>query len=155
MRSAIQDSKPYEVATMEWSTHLILYDGLCGLCNRLNQFVLARDPHHRFQFASLQSPLSKQLLAACGRRPEDLDTLYVVIDYKLSSQHLLWKARAALYILAELGGPWKLTTALNILPTFLLDLGYDLVARNRYRLFGKYESCLIPGPGYNDRFLDV
>src|SRR4051812_45824654 len=112
-------------------THLILYDGVCGLCNRLNRFVLARDKHRQFSFASLQSPLSAELLTTYGRRAADLDTLYVVVNYTDSSQNLLSKSRAALYILSELGGIWKLARLFYFLPPFVLDPGYDLLARNR------------------------
>lgn len=140
---------------MKQSSHLILYDGVCGLCNRLNQFVLARDKHNKFHFASLQSQLSREILTAYGRRPEDLDTLYVIVDYKQESEGLLSKARAALFILVEIGGVWRLAWVLNVLPSFILNVGYDFLARLRYRVFGKYETCLMPQPEYKKRFLDT
>ena len=140
---------------MEKGKHLILYDGVCGLCNRLNRFVLARDKRGEFLFASLQSHLSEQILAEYGRRTGDLNTFYVVVDYKKQSERLLSKARAALYVLNELGGVWRLAWPLNLLPTFILDLGYDFLARIRYRLFGKSETCQVPRPEYKVRFLDL
>ncbi|MFL5735256.1 MAG: thiol-disulfide oxidoreductase DCC family protein [Chloroflexia bacterium] len=139
----------------ETSRHLILYDGVCGFCNRLNQFVLTRDGSGRFLFASLQSPMSSEVLKKYRKSPEDLDTLYVLVDYGQESERLLSKARAALFILVEIGGTWRLASLLNLLPTLVLDAGYDLLARVRYRLFGKYATCLMPRPEYRERFLDI
>ena len=138
---------------MQEGKHLILYDGVCGLCNRLNQFVLARDKQRKFLFASLQSRLAEEVLAAYGKRPEDLNTLYVIVDYKQASERILSRSRAVLYILAELGGVWSLARALRILPDFILNVGYNFLAKIRYRIFGKYETCLMPRPEHKDRFL--
>src|SRR3954466_1711643 len=83
---------------------IILYDGVCGLCNRLTRFVIRRDPRGRFRFASLQSPFAAEVLARHGKDPRVLDTLYVVLDHGGPSERLLRKARAGLFILAEIGG---------------------------------------------------
>jgi predicted DCC family thiol-disulfide oxidoreductase YuxK len=133
---------------------LILYDGVCGLCNRLNRFVLARDPGGRFRFAALQSPLAHEILTRHGRDPGDLDTLYLVLSRGRPDERLLRKSDAALWILDALGGPWRATRALRVVPRWVRDLGYDLVARTRYRLFGRYETCLVPDPRDRARFLD-
>jgi predicted DCC family thiol-disulfide oxidoreductase YuxK len=133
---------------------IILYDGVCGLCNRLNRFVLARDPAGRFRFAALQSALAREILARHGRDPRDLDTLYLVLGYGRADERLLRKSDAALWILGALGGRWGAAAALRVLPARVRDLGYDLVARTRYRLFGRYESCLLPEPRHRTRFLD-
>ena len=133
---------------------IILYDGVCGLCNRLNRFVLARDPAGRFRFAMLQGPVAGEILARHGRDPRDLDTLYLVLDPGRPSERLLRKSDAALWILRELGGGWRLTGALRIVPRAIRDLGYDLVARTRYRLFGRYDTCPVPDPRHRARFLD-
>jgi predicted DCC family thiol-disulfide oxidoreductase YuxK len=135
--------------------HLILYDGVCGLCNRLNRFVLKRDPAGVFQFASLQGGPGQSLLRAYGRDPDSLETLYVVVSYGSKSPVLLSKSRAALFVLNALGGPWRLVAIVGMLPRRLLDWAYDLVARNRYTLFGRYESCLLPSPEYKSRFIDA
>jgi predicted DCC family thiol-disulfide oxidoreductase YuxK len=132
---------------------IILYDGVCGLCNGLNQFVLARDPDGRFRFAALQSALAAEILGRHGRDPRDLDTVYLVLGHGGPDERLLRKSDALLWILRELGGPWRTTGALRVLPRFLRDLGYDLVARTRYRLFGRYDSCPIPDPRHRARFL--
>jgi predicted DCC family thiol-disulfide oxidoreductase YuxK len=133
---------------------IILYDGVCGLCHRLNRFVLARDAAGRFRFAALQSPLAGEILARHGRDPRDLDTLYLVLGHGQADERLLRKSDAALWILRELGGPWRAAPALRVVPRRLRDLGYDLVARSRYRVFGRYDTCPLPDPRHRGRFLD-
>lgn len=135
--------------------HLILYDGVCGLCDRLNQFVLPRDPGGLFDFASLQSETGRSIVRRFGRNPDDLDTFYVVADYRTGSPALLSKAYAGLFVMKMVGPPWSWLGALRLLPRALLDWGYDLTARHRYRLFGRYDSCLLPRPEYRDRFIDT
>jgi predicted DCC family thiol-disulfide oxidoreductase YuxK len=133
---------------------LVLYDGVCGLCNRLNRFVIARDPAGRFRFAALQSSLARQILARHGRDPQDRDTLYLVLSRGRPDERLLRKSDAALWILRALGGPWRTAAALRLVPRGVRDLGYDLVARTRYRLFGRYDACPLPDPRHRERFLD-
>jgi predicted DCC family thiol-disulfide oxidoreductase YuxK len=137
------------------SSPIVLYDGLCGLCNRLVQFLLKRDTHNRFRFASLQSEWANNLLKAHGLDPHDLDTVYVVKDYGQSEQSLLARSDAVLYMLNQLGGVWKLSGVGRVLPTPLRDALYKVVARNRYRVFGKYDSCMLPDPKHRAKFLDV
>ena len=137
------------------TTNLILYDGVCGLCNRLNLFVLARDRTGIFRFASLQSNLGQTVLREFGKHPEDLDTFYVVAGYESAKPKLLSKATAALFVLKTIGGVWKLFSLLGILPARLLNWVYDLIARHRYRIFGRSDSCLMPIAHYRKRFLDV
>ena len=135
---------------------IILYDGVCGLCNRLNQFVLRRDPEGEFRFASLQSPFAGRILARHGTNPQDLDTVYVVANYELPEEHLLARSDAIAFVLTQLGGIWKfLGLFLQLLPRFLRDRAYGVVARNRYRVFGRFETCMVPSPENRDRFLDV
>jgi predicted DCC family thiol-disulfide oxidoreductase YuxK len=135
--------------------HLVLYDGVCGLCNGLNAFLLPRDSRGDFAFASLQSPTAKALLARFGRTTEHLDTFYVIKDFESASPALLAKSQAGLFALTSLGGVWRLAGGLNVLPTPLLDVGYDWMARNRYRIFGKYETCPMPAPEHRRRFIDI
>jgi predicted DCC family thiol-disulfide oxidoreductase YuxK len=133
---------------------IILYDGVCGLCHRLNRFVLARDPAGRFRFAALQSAPAREILARHGRDPLDLDTLYLVLGHGRPDERLLGKSDAALWILRELGGVWRAAAMLRVLPRWLRDPAYDVVARTRYRLFGRYEACPLPDPRHRARFLD-
>jgi predicted DCC family thiol-disulfide oxidoreductase YuxK len=134
---------------------ILLYDGVCGLCNRLVQFLLKRDKHDRLRFASLQSELAKNLLRPHGADPQDLDTVYVVKNHGQSGETLLMRSDAVLYLLGQLGGVWKLAVVGRVLPRPLRDAIYKLVAHNRYRVFGKYESCLLPEPQQRAKFLDV
>ena len=156
---------------------IILYDGVCGLCNRVNQFVLRRDPAGTFRFASLQSALAGRILARHGVNPQALDTAYVLVDYELPVERLLPRSDAVIFILKQLGaaelrsagqpgaavptqasGPtkiWRLAgLLLQLVPRPLREWGYRLVARNRYRIFGRFESCALPSPEHRGLFLD-
>lgn len=133
----------------------MLYDGVCGLCNRLVQFLLKHDSHDRFRFASLQSEFTSRLLTRHGVDPHDLDTVYVVKNYNEAGEALLARSDAILYMLTELGGVWAFASTGRVLPKALRDAFYKIVARNRYRVFGKHESCMLPEPQHRAKFLDV
>ena len=137
------------------SNPIVLYDGVCGLCNRLVQFLLKRDTHDRFRFASLQSEFANLLLTQHSLDPHDLDTVYVVRDYGQPNQSLLARSDAILFMLKQLGGLWKLLGIGRALPKTFRDTLYKVVARNRYRVFGKHESCMLPEPQHRAKFLDV
>lgn len=138
------------------SNPIILYDGVCGLCNRLVQFVLKHDLHDRFRFASLQSDFATRVLQRHGAAPEDLDTMYVVLDHALPAERLVSRSEAAVVVLRDLGGGWSvLSVVLRWLPGWLRNWGYNLIARNRYRIFGKYDSCPIPFEKDRRKFLDL
>ena len=133
---------------------LILYDGVCGLCNRMNQFLLKRDEEDRFRFASLQSDLGRNILRRHGANPDLLDTFYVVENYDSIGERLLGRSDAALRVVGELDGVWKVFTIGKLLPQFLRDFFYNVVARNRYKVFGQYDACLMPDPMYRKKFLE-
>lgn len=134
---------------------IILYDGVCGLCNRLVRFVLKRDSRALFRFASLQSEFAATVLVRHGAAPDQLDTMYLVLGHGTPSEHLLDRADAGLFVWRNLGAPWKWIAAIyGLLPRPLRNWGYLLVARNRYRFFGKYDTCPLPDPRYRSRFLD-
>jgi predicted DCC family thiol-disulfide oxidoreductase YuxK len=137
--------------------HILLYDGVCGLCNRFVQFILRRDPHALFRFASLQSPLASRILARHNLNPSDLDTVYVVVnpESENSNELLLARSDAALFVLKHLGAPWPAAASLlQLLPRFLRDSVYNAIARHRYRIFGRSETCPLPTAQDRDRFLD-
>lgn len=134
---------------------IVLYDGVCGLCNSLVQFLLKRDTHDRFRFASLQSEFAQNLLTLHGADPHDLDTVYVVKNYGQPELSLLARSDAVLYMLDQLGGVWKFAGVGRVLPKVFRDAAYKAVARNRYRVFGKHESCMLPEPQHRNKFLDV
>jgi predicted DCC family thiol-disulfide oxidoreductase YuxK len=132
------------------ATHVVFFDGVCGLCDRLVQFVLRRDRQAHFRFAPLQGRLAARELPRRGARPDDLDTLYVLT----SDGRLLSRSRAVFFVLRLLPGGWPLLAALRVLPAPLTDLGYRLVARLRYRLFGRFDQCRIPTTTDRDRVID-
>lgn len=135
---------------------IILYDGVCGLCNRLVQFLLKRDKQGRLRFASLQSDFAAKVLTRHGIDPKDLDTVQVVINYDRPDERILNRSDAILGASQELGNPWStLATIARIIPRALRDVVYGFIAHNRYRVFGKYETCMLPDPNHKDRFLDL
>jgi len=135
---------------------IILYDGVCGLCNRLVQFVLRHDHRDWFRFAALQSNIARDILRQHDCNPDDLDTFYLVLDYQQSGERLLSRNDAAVEVLRQLGGRWKLLAALlSLFPRRVRDWRYNLIARNRYRIFGKYETCPLPNPKDRHKFLDT
>ena len=134
--------------------HLVLYDGVCGLCNKLVQFILARDKEDKFRFAALQSDVAKKQLRHYGYSLDTLDTVYVIPHYETKQQPPLFESKATLFILEELGWPWEGAKALGVLPASFLDWGYHAVAKNRYWLFGKYDTCLLPSPDEKRKFID-
>jgi predicted DCC family thiol-disulfide oxidoreductase YuxK len=137
------------------SNLIILYDGVCGLCNRLNQFLLKRDHHDRLLFASLQSDLARKILERHGADPTDLDTVYIVEDYDTPSERLFKRSDAILRVVKELGVVWKIAGVGKLLPRPLRDMFYDLVAQNRYKVFGKSDTCIMPEPKHRKKFLDI
>ena len=138
------------------STSIILYDGVCGLCNRLNQFVLKRDRNDRFRFAALQSEFAGKVLERHRVNPQILDTMYLLLNYSQPDERLAARSDAAALVLGELGGVWRAPASiLQLLPRWFRDKAYNLIARNRYQLFGKYQTCQIPDERYRGKFLDL
>lgn len=127
---------------------IILFDGVCNLCNSSINFVIDRD-RGRYRFASLQSDVAKKILKNSSVDPGQLDSIVLVEDGEVFK-----KSTAALKISTQLNGLWPVLGVFRILPTRLRDFFYDLIARNRYRWFGKRDSCRIPTPELKDRFLD-
>ncbi len=133
---------------------VLLYDGVCGLCNRLVQFTLRHDDHDRFRFAALQSPLASRLLERHGTSAADLDTFYVATNFDQAGEQLFARSDAVVFVLHELGAGWRVLGAIfSVLPRILRDAAYNLVARNRYRVFGKFDTCPLPNPRHRHKFL--
>lgn len=132
---------------------LLLYDGVCALCNGLVRFVIRRDTRERYIFAAIQSDVARELLTKHGRDPDELNTLYLVHNYGTPEESLSTRGRGALRVLRGLGGAWRVFVAFEILPGFLLNGVYRLVARNRYRTFGKLDACPAPAPEHRGKFL--
>ena len=141
---------------------ILLYDGVCGLCNRFVQFILRHDRNAIFRFASLQSALASRILARHNLNPSDLDTVYVVVNPDsqnpngASTELLLSRSGAALFVLKHLSAPWPAAAfLLQLLPNFLRDSVYNAIARRRYRIFGRSATCPLPAPQDRNRFLDL
>jgi predicted DCC family thiol-disulfide oxidoreductase YuxK len=108
-----------------------------------------------FDFASLQSALGRSILQRSGKDPEDLSTFYLLADYRSAAPRLLSKAAAALFVLNTLGWPWRAAGVFRVFPLSWLNRVYDLVARHRYRVFGRSETCFLPSAEHRRRFLDI
>jgi predicted DCC family thiol-disulfide oxidoreductase YuxK len=126
---------------------VILFDGVCNLCNAWVQFVIQRDPQARFAFAPLSSEPANELLRE-RRAMVTSDSIILVEKDGIYDQ-----STAALRIARRLAGPWALAAVFLIVPTFLRDAVYRLIARNRYRWFGRRDVCMIPTPELRARFL--
>ena len=124
---------------------IVLFDGVCNLCNGFVRFVLRRDPRGRFRFASLQSDAARRLLGPDGPR----ETIVLVEAGKTYV-----KSAAALRIAGGLRFPWPLVAVFTAIPRPVRDRLYDWVARHRYRWFGKRDACMLPTPQTRGRFLE-
>lgn len=154
---------------------ILLYDGVCGFCNRIVQFTLRHDRRAIFRFAALQSALAAHILARHGVNPSSLDTVYVAVNPYLNkessdqdsiqddltqtrqqAEYLLSRSTAALFVLNQLGGWCRAASFfLRLVPRFLRDWAYNIVARHRYHIFGRSEACILPDPHDRKRFLDL
>jgi predicted DCC family thiol-disulfide oxidoreductase YuxK len=133
--------------------HLVLFDGVCGLCNRLTQFLIARDPRGIFAFAALQSDIGRSWVTRFGHDPDVLSSFYVIARYRQPSAALFARSRAVLFVVRALGWPWKALGVAGLLPAPVLNAAYDAVARSRYRVFGRREHCMMPTPEQRGRFV--
>ncbi len=131
---------------------VLLYDGVCGFCNRTVQTVIAADRAGTMRFAALQSDFGREVVA---RHPEleHLDSVVLVETSPDGAERVFIRSTAALRVAGYLGGLWSLLLAGYVVPTPIRDFFYDLFARYRYALFGKYESCMLPPPEIRARFL--
>ncbi len=132
---------------------LVLFDGVCGLCNRTVDFLLRADRRGRLRFAPLQGPTAAALLAD-RHLPLDLQTVLYARQRDGAQTEVLDRSSAILAILGDLGGGWRAAAALRIVPRPLRDAVYRFVAARRYRWFGKRDACRVPAPGERQRFLD-
>jgi predicted DCC family thiol-disulfide oxidoreductase YuxK len=134
-----------QVAASFQTRRVVLFDGVCNLCNGAVQFIIRRDPHARFQFAALQSESAAKLL----RAGPTLDSIVLV-----EGDRVFTRSAAALRIARGLRFPWPLLSIFWLVPGPLRDLIYDWVASHRYAWFGKRDSCMLPSPELRQRFMD-
>lgn len=126
--------------------HLLLFDGVCNLCNGLVRFVLRHDRRGVFRFSTLQSATARQLL---GAHIAEAATTFVY--WRLGKP--MTRSTAALNVARQLPGAWPLAYGLIVVPRFIRDAVYNLVARHRYNWFGRRGACMVPGPDVAGRFL--
>lgn len=129
---------------------IILFDGVCNLCNGAITFIIQRDKKDIFRYAPLQSEIGKELAAKHHIDLDKVDSIILVTEDKAYA-----KSTAALRIAKQLSAGWPLLAMFLILPRFLRDAVYDFIARNRYKWFGKKEACMIPTPELKSKFLDT
>ncbi len=128
---------------------IVLFDGVCNLCDTSVNFIIDRDPQAYFRFASLQSPLGESLL-----RQYHLPATYLQSLVLLENGQRFTRSTSALRILRHLSWPWPLLAACLLIPRPLRNILYDVIAANRYRLFGTHDACRLPTPQLRERFLD-
>ena len=127
---------------------VILFDGVCNLCSGAVAFIIKRDKSARYKFAALQSETGKNFISKFNLSPEKIDSIFLV-----DNDTYYIKSTAVIKICRDLGALWPLVYIFILIPKALRDYIYDLVAKNRYRWFGKQEQCLIPGEEIESRFL--
>lgn len=126
---------------------IILFDGVCNLCNGFVNFLIGRDANKRFKFASLQSEFGESVLKKNNLRTDDYQSVIV-----LDNDRVFTKSSAIFKVIEQLPN-WRWLGIFKILPSVLLDAIYRLIAQNRYRIFGKRDSCRLPTPELRERFL--
>jgi predicted DCC family thiol-disulfide oxidoreductase YuxK len=128
---------------------IILFDGVCNLCNGAVQFIIKRDKKQQFRFASLQGKAGNEFLKKFDL-PANIYDSFILLE----GDKVYKRSTAALRIAKNLSGGWKLLYGLMIVPRFIRDVVYNIIAKNRYKWFGKRNECMIPSPELKDRFLD-
>jgi predicted DCC family thiol-disulfide oxidoreductase YuxK len=134
---------------MSANKHIILFDGICNLCNYWVRFAIKHNAKKNLYFAPLQSQFAKNLLTTMGFTHSNLTS---VVFYK--KDKIYTQSSAAFTICLELNGLWKLLFLFIVVPKFIRDFIYNIIAKNRYKWFGKKEQCMVPSPELKDRFLD-
>ena len=128
---------------------VLLFDGVCNLCNRSVQFIIKRDRHKRIRFSSLQSNAAKSILKQYSIPADQFESLVFVDKGKVYT-----RSAGVFQLMKYLDGPWKWFSILRIVPAFIGDAVYDWVARKRYKWFGKREECMVPTEDLRERFLE-
>lgn len=130
-------------------TYIVFFDGVCNLCNNSVDFILKRDPHGKFKFASLQSEAAAELLEQHG---VDKDIMHTIV--LLKNDKVYFRSNAILEIARDLRNPWPLLYIFKLVPGFIRDVVYKFISNNRYRWFGKRDTCRVPTDEERDRFLE-
>jgi len=128
---------------------IVLYDGVCGLCHRSIRFLLRNDREGILRFAPLQGPTAERLRGQFRQIPETLQSVVLI-----EANTVYLRSKAFLVVSRHLRYPWKVASWFRWMPGWLLDPFYWLIARLRYRIFGRYDTCALPAPGEQERFLE-
>ena len=134
---------------MQTHKPIILFDGVCNLCNNAVKFLIKHDHLNKFMFSSLQSAMGQSLLQQYNLPQKNLDSFVLIQNEKV-----FFKSTAALQVAKQLTGPIKLLYGFIIVPAFIRNAVYNFIAKNRYKWFGKKDSCMIPTPALQSRFLN-
>jgi predicted DCC family thiol-disulfide oxidoreductase YuxK len=138
------------------SNPVILYDGVCGLCNRTVRFILKRDRKDLFRFAPLQSEFAKKILLRHAISTDKPASVCLVLNPGQPGEMVEVRSEAAIAIGRESGTFWRaISNMFAILPLSIRDWGYDVIARNRYQIFGKYDTCPLPQAKDRHKFIDM
>ena len=132
---------------------LVLYDGVCGLCDRTVQFLLDVDRHRVLTFAPLQGETARSLLGSHQAMKHTLESIVFIRGYSTLNATTYQRSEAILRILNEVGGFWRVVSWLRIIPRPVRDILYDWIGRNRYQWFGKFAECRLPSAEVRARFL--
>ncbi len=138
-----------EIAELPKNKKIVLFDGVCNLCDRAVQFIIKHDSKDVFRFVPLQSELGQKILSHIGIDPKHIDS---IVLYEPGVSYY-YKSAAAIEIARNLGGFLNLATLIRILPTKLMDRWYDRIAKNRYKRYGKKSGCMLPTPEIKRKFL--
>ena len=133
---------------VEFSEPVLLFDGVCNLCNGSVRFVLKHERQPNLRFASLQSPFGQTVCRDLGLNTIDHQSIIYI-----SKGRVLQKSQAVIAVLSDMGGIWRTAKLLSVLPTKFSDWIYDRIAQNRYKWFGRQDTCMVPGQENADRFI--
>ena len=134
---------------MKIPQYLVLFDGVCNLCNGSVKFLIKRDKKKKFRYASLQSNIGQKVLWEIDLDPKKTDSIVF-----LAEGATFTKSTAALRIAKSLGGIWSILEVLLLIPAPIRNLVYDVIAKNRYKCYGKKEECMVPKPEWQELFVD-
>ena len=140
-------------ATTPAFERLVLFDGVCAVCDATVQWILDHDPDNRFHFSPLQGETAQAILARHPEIPENLDSILFVRRFADGTERVTWYSTAMLDIASDLPAPWRYVTVFRVVPRFVRDPFYKGFASIRYKVFGKFESCRMPDPEVEERFL--
>lgn len=148
-------SEQVDRAQLARGKHIVFFDGVCGLCNKLVQFIITNDHEDLFRFAPLQSDFAESMLRPRGVDPSRLDTIWVVTDYGLPNEKLLCKSDGIVFTIGKLKrcfGPFA--TIFGFQPKWLRDMQYLALASIRYKFYGKKDQCMLPSPDSARKFIN-